>query len=75
MKLTPIPKPESSCFACGQTNPFGLHMQFSSDGSRLYSTLTPTLSRASTTCCTAASPPSWTGSRPGPRSTSWKNFP
>jgi acyl-coenzyme A thioesterase PaaI-like protein len=41
--LTPIPKPESGCFACGQTNPSGLHMQFQSDGSRLYSTLTPDL--------------------------------
>ena len=39
--LTPIPKPESGCFACGRTNPSGLHMQFVSDGSRLYSTLTP----------------------------------
>ncbi len=43
MKQTPIPKPESGCFACGQTNPSGLHMQFFSDGSRLYSTLTPAL--------------------------------
>ncbi len=32
---------DTTCFACGSGNPCGLHMEFFTDGERLYSTVTP----------------------------------
>lgn len=35
--LTPIPNSaDQTCFGCGARNPHGLHMQFSTDGERVY---------------------------------------
>ena len=32
---------DTTCFACGSDNPYGLHMAFSTDGRKLYSSVTP----------------------------------
>lgn len=37
----PIENTDTACFACGSDNPYGLHMKFSTDGTKLYSHLIP----------------------------------
>ncbi len=37
----PIENTDTACFACGSDNPYGLHMQFSTDGTKLYSHVMP----------------------------------
>jgi len=37
----PVPNMDTSCFACGSENVCGLHMEFHTDGEKLYSNVTP----------------------------------
>ncbi|MFW5997837.1 MAG: PaaI family thioesterase [Desulfovermiculus sp.] len=37
----PVPNMDTTCFACGSDNRCGLHMQFFTDGEKLYSTVIP----------------------------------